>query len=122
MIEPAELRGRDEPRLYHCIIRDMSRGGARLRVPLDFPKQGEFNLIAKAVGIDGPVRIIWRAEHSIGVSFVSDDGLSLHTQRTRYAADGAASATSAPCLPTLAPAPPAGRATGDGLLRARHSA
>jgi hypothetical protein len=52
-----------------CIVRDLSDGGARLRVPLDFDIDGPVVLHVPELGWRRPVRIIWNQRHTIGVAF-----------------------------------------------------
>ena len=69
LVQLAELRvaGRKNP--FFCIIRDLSDGGARLRIPAELPTEGICTLSAPAIGFERPVRIVWREVHSIGVAF-----------------------------------------------------
>ncbi|PTM41513.1 PilZ domain-containing protein [Bosea sp. 124] len=52
-----------------CIVRDLSDGGARLRVPLDFDTDRPVALHVPELGWRRPVRIIWNQRHTIGVAF-----------------------------------------------------
>lgn len=52
-----------------CIVRDLSEGGARLRVPLGFEVTGPVVLYVPDLGWRRPLRIVWDLGHTIGVAF-----------------------------------------------------
>ena len=55
-----------------CMVRDLSDGGARLRVPLDLQVDGPVVLHVPQLGWRRPVRIVWNQRHSIGVAFEAE--------------------------------------------------
>ena len=52
------------------MIRDLSEGGARLRIPPELPVEGEMALIANRLGLQRKVRVVWRDHHSAGIAFI----------------------------------------------------
>jgi hypothetical protein len=71
VVEPAQLHVVGQGCVFSCMIRDISEGGARLRIPSDLPWQGELILVAARVGLNQRVHVVWRDEHSAGVAFGS---------------------------------------------------
>lgn len=69
LVQLAELRVASRKNPFFCIIRDLSDGGAQLRIPVEVPTEGICTLSAPAIGVERPVRIVWRAVHSMGVAF-----------------------------------------------------
>ena len=54
---------------YNCIIRDLSIGGAMLRVPTEARIEGRVRISANILGRERTAWVKWRDETSIGVSF-----------------------------------------------------
>lgn len=54
---------------YNCIIRDISAGGAMLRVPADAQISGRVLITSDTVGTSRAAIVKWRDETSIGVAF-----------------------------------------------------
>lgn len=54
---------------YSCIIRDLSTGGAMLRVPADAEIEGRVKIFADILGCERTASVKWRDETSIGVEF-----------------------------------------------------
>lgn len=55
--------------VYSCIIRDLSLGGAMLRVPAGSEIHGRVLIDTEIFGRRVPARVKWRDETSIGVEF-----------------------------------------------------
>lgn len=68
LVEMAKL-ATDEGAFYSCIIRDLSSGGAMLRVPADAQIEGRVRIIANILGGERPALVKWRGETSIGIAF-----------------------------------------------------
>ena len=64
----ALLDGRPE-RIMRCTIKDISDGGARLRVGAQEGVGDEVTLIDPKEGTERRARIVWRSEQEIGVAF-----------------------------------------------------
>lgn len=69
MVEMARLVT-DSGTLYSCIIRDLSTGGAMLRVPANAEIDGRVLITADVIGHERPALVKWRDATSIGVAFV----------------------------------------------------
>lgn len=54
---------------YNCIIRDISAGGAMLRVPANAQISGTVLITSEIVGTSRAAVVKWRDETSIGVAF-----------------------------------------------------
>ena len=52
-----------------CMVRDLSEGGARLRIPLDVEVPASIVLHVPSLGWKRPARVAWDQRHSIGVAF-----------------------------------------------------
>lgn len=65
----ALLDGRPE-RILRCAIKDISEGGARLRVKSEEVVGDEVMLIDPKEGTERRARIVWRSEHELGVAFI----------------------------------------------------
>ncbi|KRE04323.1 hypothetical protein ASE61_25675 [Bosea sp. Root670] len=68
MVEMARLTTEDGA-VYSCIIRDLSAGGAMLRVPADVEIKGRVRVVADVLGRERSALVKWRDETSIGVAF-----------------------------------------------------
>ncbi|WP_377848598.1 PilZ domain-containing protein [Bosea sp. UC22_33] len=68
MVEMARLIT-DQGSLYSCIIRDLSSGGAMLRVPAEAHIEGRVRVIADILGRERTASVKWRDETSIGIAF-----------------------------------------------------
>lgn len=55
--------------VYSCIIRDVSQGGAMLRVPAGAEICGRVLVSAKIIGHQVPAQVKWRDDTSIGIAF-----------------------------------------------------
>lgn len=55
--------------IYSCIIRDLSPGGAMLRVPAGSEIRGRVLIDAEIVGHQVPALVKWRDDTSIGIAF-----------------------------------------------------
>lgn len=53
-----------------CMVRDLSEGGARLRVPSGFDLAGGVTLHVPDLKWRRPAKIVWDHGHSVGVQFV----------------------------------------------------
>lgn len=69
MVEPVKLWLASSTDAIHCMLMDISQGGAHLRTPVGFQEHGEVLLSSHALGHKQPARIVWRDATSIGVSF-----------------------------------------------------
>jgi hypothetical protein len=67
----ALLDGRPE-RILRCSIKDLSDGGARLRVPVAEVVGDDVTLIDPRDGTERRARIVWRSEHEVGIAFTGD--------------------------------------------------
>ena len=54
------------------MIRDISPGGAQLRLPRGFEPDGEILITAPVVGNDRLARVVWRDATTAGVAFDQD--------------------------------------------------
>lgn len=70
---------KDDMRPILCMVRDLSDGGAQLRIPLDSDLTGALTLHVPELGWKRPVRIVWNHRHSIGVQFAVLDNNMLTT-------------------------------------------
>jgi hypothetical protein len=68
MVEMARLVT-DEGAVYSCIIRDLSAGGAMLRVPAGVEIEGRVRVVANILGRERSALVKWRDETSIGIAF-----------------------------------------------------
>lgn len=68
MVEMARLVT-DEGAVYSRIIRDLSAGGAMLRVPADVEIEGRVRVVANILGRERSALVKWRDETSIGIAF-----------------------------------------------------
>jgi hypothetical protein len=68
MVEMAKLTTHGGT-VYSCIIRDLSPGGAMLRVPAGSQIGGRVLIDAEIFGRRIPARVKWRDDTSIGVEF-----------------------------------------------------
>ena len=68
MVEMARLVT-DQGAVYSCIIRDLSAGGAMLRVPANVEIEGRVRVVANILGRERSALVKWRDETSIGVAF-----------------------------------------------------
>jgi hypothetical protein len=68
MVEMAKLRT-DSGQVYSCIIRDLSDGGALLRVPTNGHFGGRVQIIADILGGERAASVKWQDQTSIGVAF-----------------------------------------------------
>lgn len=59
----------DEGAVYSCIIRDLSAGGAMLRVPADVEIKGRVRVVADVLGRERSALVKWRDDTSIGIAF-----------------------------------------------------
>ncbi|MGY6246869.1 PilZ domain-containing protein [Bosea thiooxidans] len=69
-VEPAKLRVAGGE-TFSCMIRDISDGGARLRVPVGFDQKGTVYITSPTAGMDREARIVWQDDSSIGIAFRS---------------------------------------------------
>ena len=53
-----------------CTVRDISDGGARLRVTSSLLAPDTFELIIESEGLEADCEVVWRDESQIGVRFV----------------------------------------------------
>jgi hypothetical protein len=68
MVEMARLVT-DEGAVYSCIIRDLSAGGAMLRVPAGVEIEGRVRVVANILRRERSALVKWRDETSIGIAF-----------------------------------------------------
>lgn len=68
MVEMAKLLTQDGV-VYSCIIRDLSQGGAMLRVPAGSEIHGRVLIDAEIIGRGVSASVKWRDDTSIGVEF-----------------------------------------------------
>ncbi|WP_429068930.1 PilZ domain-containing protein [Bosea sp. OAE752] len=71
-VQPAKLKGASGA-IFSCMIRDISVGGAMLRVPVGFNEKGGVHITSQAIGVDREARIVWQDRSSIGIAFRSVD-------------------------------------------------
>jgi hypothetical protein len=70
----AVLDGRPE-RIVRCTIKDISEGGARLRVGAQESIGDEVTLIDPTDGTERRVRVVWRRGQELGVEFIGPSRL-----------------------------------------------
>ena len=71
LVQAAQLSVAGGSRRIHCIIRDISEGGARLRIPLGFETSSDIDLYIPDTAFERRARIVWREQHSIGIEFLT---------------------------------------------------
>lgn len=69
LVQAAKLRLPGAAQAWSCMIREISPGGARLRLPRGFEPDGRVLITALAIGTDRPAQVAWRNETSIGIAF-----------------------------------------------------
>lgn len=69
LVQAAKLRLPGTAQAWSCMIRDISHGGACLRLPHGFEPEGRGLITALAIGTDRPARVVWRNATSIGIAF-----------------------------------------------------
>lgn len=70
LVVPAKLRTA-AGRMFSCMIRDISEGGALLRVPVDFRESGDVFVTSTVTGPERPAQIVWQDRSSIGIRFLT---------------------------------------------------
>jgi len=68
MVEMAKLKTEDGL-VYSCIVRDISAGGAKLRIPRNLQVVGRVLLTSNVLGNERAARVMWQDESSIGIAF-----------------------------------------------------
>ena len=68
------LDGRPE-RILRCMLKDISDGGARLRVRASEVSGDEVTLIDLKEGTERDARVVWRRDNEIGVEFAGPSRL-----------------------------------------------
>lgn len=56
--------------LYPCVIRDMSRGGARIEVPPGIDPGRSFTLFIGGSDIPHQSEVVWKRDRHLGLRFV----------------------------------------------------
>ena len=59
-------------RVLDCVVRDLSAGGARLRVADGGAVPQEFELFLKQTGEYRPARVRWRRPTEVGIAFMHE--------------------------------------------------
>jgi hypothetical protein len=81
-VQPAKLKVASGA-IFSCMIRDISVGGAMLRVPVGFNETGAVHITSQAIGVDREARIVWQDRSSIGIAFRSVDLPNAPLQKQR---------------------------------------
>ncbi|WP_187640280.1 PilZ domain-containing protein [Bosea sp. F3-2] len=68
LVETAKIRTSSGV-TYSCIIRDISDGGAKLRVPAGLELEGEIRLTSAVTGPERVAQVMWQDHTSIGIAF-----------------------------------------------------
>ncbi|MGO4405870.1 PilZ domain-containing protein [Bosea sp. RAF48] len=68
LVETAKIRTSSGV-TYSCIIRDISDGGAKLRVPAGVELAGEIRLTSALTGPERVAQVMWQDHTSIGIAF-----------------------------------------------------
>lgn len=68
IVEMAKLRTKSGT-VYSCIVRDISEGGAKLRIPKDLEIEGQVVITSKTLGDKRVARVMWQDQSSIGIAF-----------------------------------------------------
>lgn len=55
--------------IYSCIVRDISEGGAKLRVPVNARIEGRVFISSNVTGAERAARVMWQDQSSIGIAF-----------------------------------------------------
>jgi hypothetical protein len=68
-LKPARIVSGCGRKVFHCEVRDLSQGGARLHFPRPVILPGRMDLIVPAEGLRRRLRPVWRREGELGVAF-----------------------------------------------------
>lgn len=69
LVQPAKLRLPGGRQSWSCMIRDISSGGALMRLPSGLEPEGAVLVTAASIGVDRLARVVWRNATSIGIAF-----------------------------------------------------
>jgi len=71
VLKNGKIVSSDSSTVLDVVIRDISRGGARIKVTASIDIADEFDLIVPADGLRHPCRICWRKGDQLGVEFTA---------------------------------------------------
>ena len=71
VLKNGKIVSSDSSTVLDVVIRDISRGGARIKIPASIDIADEFDLIVPADGLRHPCRICWRKGDQLGVQFTA---------------------------------------------------
>lgn len=65
LLAKLKIKGRS----FKCVVRDLSLGGAKLRVPAGLRLAGSVAITAPSLGYERAAQVVWQDGSSVGVAF-----------------------------------------------------